>query len=342
MHRILVSVKMGSMKTKTFAFLLLFWVAFPLLTSSSAWGWRLVTVDYVSTSEKSFVVRMGIKDGIHLGALGNFSTPYVSLVAKVIDVSLEYSRWKIQEPEATLPFQSEQVLTYHNTDENLWSTDPDRYFYLKALHNQSPKDLPPYLLAGNIDEKEKLIQLRQESRLKEFNHSVGVKNFYQTSLGESVSLANSGQTTDRKGINWEVMVERRLVYDLYMGLGLRQDQEIIDSSTVQIETSRQLVFGDISYHINQDLLIPKLMLSIGLQVGIGTSSTTVVGQPQKGRALLLPGIRVGPEFLLPYHFVIHGEVSVEGMSVKESFTDGTFQTSHMTNLRYGLGLKKYF
>jgi hypothetical protein len=311
----------------------LFIVMVPLMVPQ-AQAYRLVTIDYVSTSEKTFVIRLGLKQQVAPGQEATFSTPYTAVVAKAIRVTQDYSHWKIQEPLGHVPFQSGEWITYQGSTEGIWSLDPDRYFYLMADDEQREK-LPIFLTA----EEEKKRKLAMG---KPFAWAFSLRGFWQAGLHQAISLANSESTTERLGTTWEILGEHEITTNLYVGLGYRQDSEISDSLTVMVQSLRRIFLIDLSYHLNPEKRHEALIPYVGAQLGIGASSTTVATVTQTGLAKILPGVRLGVDFLFLKSWAMGAEMGVENLVTTEKFPDGGGQTSMFSNLRFGLGLKSFF
>jgi hypothetical protein len=285
---------------------------FILLISSSAHCFELITIQAVAEGKKTFVTRLGKRQGAVVGITGTFTAEDVSVLAKAITVTGNFTQWQLINPEAILPFEKGAIVTYYPATEYIWALAPEaeRKKYIKS---QVPAIKQSWLLKGG----------------------------FIRGLSETVSEAPPGNQ-GRGGFMGEIYWERDLTHSLAFDLGLRYEREVTNYPGATYLTQRNLLVGHLLYYFDdlKDYIPGRLFIGGGL--GYGVSNTSTVGLSQTGPASMLPSAKLG--ISLPFNhdwdFVL--DAAFESLNSREQREDASIQTTTQTNFRTGFGLRRYF
>ena len=288
-------------------------VFFLLLVPTLAQAYELVTIQAVSSTRRSFLTRNGIRQGVMQGMTGTFTAEDVSIIARAIQVSGEFTQWEIVNPNTTLPFEKGSIVTWSTAKEYLWALAPEkeRQKYIKSLIT-IPKN------------------------------SVIFKGALSRGLNESVSGAPATDVR-RGGYMGELYYEKFLTPAISFDVGYRFEREVINYSGLTYTTTRNMLITNLLYYIDafKELLNDGRPF-VGVGAGYGFSRTTTDALSQSGPVGLLPGIKAG--LSLPFNeeweFIV--DVAFETLQTKEEQDTGLEQTTTQTNLKGGFGLRKFF
>lgn len=284
-----------------------------LLMTASAHAFELIMIQAVSNTKRTFITRNGKREGIIPGVTGTFTAENVSILAKAINVSGNYTQWQIINSEALLPFEKGTIVTYYPATEYIWALAPEseRKKYIKTL---IPVLRRSFVLKGSLSR----------------------------GLSESVSDAPAN-TPRRGGYMGEVYYEKEVWGGLAFDIGVRYEQEVINYTGASLVTKRNLLIADAIYYFNsfKDYLSGgRFFLSAG--IGYGLSNTSTVGLEQSGPVALLPTVKAG--ISLPFNedweFVL--DSAFESLSTREEQASGRIQTTTQTNFKVGAGLRRFF
>lgn len=280
---------------------------------------ELLIIQSVSNSQRTFVIRKGKSEGILVHQESLFTSEKFSLSARAIEVTRDYSLWRISDIRATVPFQKGETVNYTNTIENLYTEIP--------LLRYDPKEL-----AKEARERNKIDQLRPEKWLLRGNLSY--------TLSESITDTAATLESSRSGINIEVQRLWSFHPKMTAGFGLRYDQEntSLTEPNIDIPTTRIFGVADFVYHFDQ-IGESRDHLYMGLGIGLGTSSTQVDETTSSGFATLLPSARLGYQMALSNGISMVVESVVESISASESFEDGQEQKTNLVNAKLAIGIK---
>lgn len=286
---------------------------FLLIASVSAHAYELVMIQAVSNSKQTFITRNGKRQGIQPGVTATFTAENVSVIAKAINISGNFTQWQLVNSDAILPFEKGAVVTYYPAQEYLWALSPE-------------------------SERRKYIK----TELKKTQRSFIFKGALTRGLSESVSDAPANSPR-RGGYMGEFYYERDIYENLAFDIGFRYEREVVNYTGASLLTKRNLAVADLLYYFDsfRDYISGgRFFLSIG--AGYGFSNTSTVGLEQSGPVSLLPTVRAGVslpfnddwEFLLDNAF--------ESLSTREEQEDGHIQTTTQTNYKVGFGLRRFF
>jgi hypothetical protein len=284
-----------------------------LFLSLSAQAYELLVIQTVSTSRKTFVTRQGKRLGFSQGMTGTFTADDVSIIAKAIMVTGQFTQWEIVNAEAIVPFEKGGIVTYHPATEYLWALSPEK-------------------------ERRKYIK----SQLKLPRKSWIFKGGLAKGISESVSSAPANPTQRISSLG-EILYERDFYENFAFDLGLRYEKEIINYPGTSLTTLRNLAMVDLIYYFDflQDWVYgARFFLSLG--AGIGVSQTSTIISTQSGNVVLAPSTRAGVSLRIndSWDFILDG--AFESMNTREEQSDGKIQTTTQTNFRMGAGLRRFF
>ncbi len=274
----------------------------------------LTIVQSISNTKKTLVIRKGRKDLLAPGMEGLFSTDKISILARARQVSRFYSIWEVVDPEASFPFKVKDYVVFNSSTVSLFDQIPS----LKKRLNAEIKRrayIPPavWVLRG-----------------------LGTIGIY-----ESVSDTGSSLVEDRLGTQLSIFRYSHLSNRLELGFGLRMDLEravLKSTPRLEIPTNRYLFLSELMYHFPY-LKTKATHFYGGLGVGIGYSQTSVSESISTGLAVAIPVMRLGMETRISkdHSFLVEGVA--EGVSMQESFKDGTEQNTNIANLKISFGYK---
>lgn len=292
------------------AFFILILAFFTL--SQEAYSYELLMIQTVSNSRKSFVTRSGKRQGITENFTATFTAENVSLIARARTVTSQFTQWEVVNPQATVPFDPGMLVTYHAAEEYVWALSPEKA-RIKYI-----EDLRPTM-----------------------KRSLLVKSAVTRGMNESVSNVEA-QSPNRGGVAMDFIYEKQFSPHFAWDAGLRYESEVVNLAVGALNTQRIMLVGDIIYYFDPVEDFYKARVFVGAGIGIGQSSTNVQGIVQSGTATLLPAAKLG--MALPFNkdwdFVV--ESAFETLRTEEILEDRTNQSTTQSNLRIGIGLRKFF
>lgn len=286
---------------------------FLIFVSFTAHSFELIMIQAVSNSQKTFVTRNGKRQGVQIGMTGTFTAEDVSVLAKAINVSGNFTQWQIINSGVNMPFEKGATVTYYPATEYIWALAPEseRMKYIKS-------EIP--------DPKRSLV----------------FKGGLTRGLSESVSDAPAN-TPRRGGYTGEIYYEKDIYGGLAFDFGLRYEREVINYDGASLTTSRNLAILDVIYYFNslRDYLAGGRFY-LGAGMGYGLSNTKTVGLSQSGQVSLLPTVKAGVSlpFNHEYEFIL--DSAFESLNTREQQESGRIQTTTQTNFKLGFGLRKFF
>jgi hypothetical protein len=252
---------------------------------------------------------MGSRDGIQKGQESLFSTEYISLAARAINVSRNFSLWKLSDKFARIPFVKEEFIVFTNNVIN--------------IQNEVPF----------IRERLKATVFEPKSYFK-------FKAFFTETIAESLSDTDEKINATRRGYHLEAVYEKDWGRTLSWGAGIRFDREIqtLQDPALEIPTTRLLGVGEINYNFPR-FIDSKNNIYASVGFGYGLDKSIVDEREATGTAWAIPVIKLGLQTneldKMNYLF----EVVFETIFVEETFPDGQKQSTNQTNAKVGIGLK---
>ena len=294
------------MTLKRFIFILFF------LLSFSAQAFELIMIQAVSDTKRTFITRNGKRQGVIRGVTGTFTADDISVLAKAINVTGNFTQWELINQDAILPFEKGKIITYYAATEYIWALTPE-------------------------SERRKYIK----SEIPQLKHSWVFKGAITRGLSESVS-DSPATVTNRGGFLGEIYYERDIHGPMAFDFGLRYEREVVNYSGASYITSRSLAILDVIYYFEflREYVRGRFYLAAG--AGYGMSNTSTVGLSQSGPVGLLPAVKMG--ISLPFdetwEFLTDG--AFESLQTKEQQQSGRYQTTTQTNFKFGFGLRRFF
>lgn len=277
-----------------------------------------MVIQTVSTDRRSFVAGRGIKDGVVKGQEIIFANESVSILCKAIEVNRNYSLWVPVNKSINIPFKKEEIISYNSHAYGNVALD-----IVADVSNLIPK----------IDYNEVYKRLRSEN-------NISAKVSYNRGLSQSSSDVSAESTSNRVGYAFSAEYDYRFMPEFELNFGGRIDNEVyrLAQPELDISTSRVMATFGATYHL-MGFTSNENNFYVSLIAGIGQSKTTVSEESSSGMVTLLPEARVG--FLMPFTttYAMIFEGSVESLSAKEKFVDGTEQTTNMLNVKLSVGLR---
>jgi len=274
----------------------------------------LVIIQSISKTKKTIVIRRGRRDLISPGMEALISTDKISILCKAKQVSRFYSIWEVSDPAAIFPFQVRDYVVLNSSTISLFDQIPSLRKRLNAEIKRRNYIPPAYWVIRGI----------------------GTLGVY-----ESVSDTGSALVEDRLGAQISIIRYTQLLTRLELGFGLRFDLEravLKSTPRLEIPTNRYLAMMELLYHFPY-LKTKATHFYGGLGLGAGYSQTSVSESISTGLAVAIPVMRLGLETKLPSGQSFLMEGVAEGVSMRESFENGTKQNTNIANLKISFGYK---
>lgn len=282
------------------------WIFAAIIITHSAWAYRLVIIQGISKEKQTFVTRGGKNLGIFEGKNHTFTTDNVSVIAKAITVSREFTQWEIKNDFADVPFRRGERVVMYDTTEHIWAL--------------SPAEVQRKLIKTNI------------FRVK---HSFEGHFSFARALSESTSQAIP-QNLNRGGYQFDGMYRREFNFNYAYALGLRYSREVLNAPEASFINQRFLGIVEGRYYFDPigDFYNARIGLTLGF--GYGQSRTTTAGQASFGNVVLIPSTKISATFSLDHKKEIDFVGAFESLRIDESFADGFDQTTNLTNSKFGI------
>lgn len=276
------------------------------------YAFQLVIIQGISNTGQTFVTRNGKKDGVTNEMQATFTSNDVSIIAKAISVTREFTQWEILNNYTEVPFRKGEIVTYYDTKEYLWALTPE---------------------------------LQKQKYVKAELYTPRISLAFHTSFLRGLSESTSGSESSpsqRGGIIFEGLVEKELTRNFALAGGIRYAQEIINIDAASLVSTRFLSIAEARYYFNkiQSFYNARVMLGIGL--GLGQANLETSGQSSSGDAMILPITKSAIVLPLNKKADLMFEAAFENLRTDLEFEDGTKQNSNNSNLRFGIGYKRYF
>jgi hypothetical protein len=277
-----------------------------------AQAYELLVVQTVSSTQKSFITRNGKRQGIMEGMTGTFIANDVAFHAKARTVTSQFTQWEMVNPGTSVPFKVGEIVTYHPAQEYLWALNPEVA-------------------------RQKVIELTQDKPRNSFL----VKGAAIRGLNETVSGAPP-QSAARAGYAMDALFERLFWRNVAWDAGIRYENEVVNVSGGSLTTERLLVVADLLYYFNPMEHFHGGRIYLGAGTGYGQSSTSSRGVTQSGSAMLMPSGKFGLTLPFSREWDFLTEMAFENLKTDEKLEVPGRQTTNQSNLRIGLGLRRFF
>jgi hypothetical protein len=290
---------------------LLFILTSLLLTLHAA-AYELLVIQNVSSTQKSFVTRNGKRQGIIEGMTGTFIANDVAFHAKARTVTSQFTQWEVVNASTGVPFKVGEIVTYHPAQEYIWALNPEAA-------------------------RQKIVEVTQQKT----RSSVLVKGASIRGINETVSGAPP-QSAARAGYALDGLYERLFTRNLAWDAGVRYEYEVVNVSGGSLSTERLMAVADLLYYFDPMEHFHAGRIYFGAGLGFGQSSTSSRGITQSGSATLMPSGKLGLTLPFNREWEFLTEVAFENLKTDEKFEVPGRQTTNQSNLRIGLGLRRFF
>lgn len=285
---------------------------FLLISSTSSWAFELLVIQGISRTGQTFITRTGKKDGIFVGKRSTFTADNVSIIAKAISATREFTQWEIENDFTEIPFRKGQIVTYYDTTEYLWALTPE-------------------------DVKAKFIK----SSLYRPRKSFALHTAFFRGISESVSGVNA-KSDQRGGLQIEGYLENEFSRNYALALGMRYTTETINVAEASLTSKRLLGIVEGRYYFNPIRSFYGAKVSAALGFAYGQSQTDTSGLKSSGQASILPITKLG--FHLPMSKITEFafETAFESLEIDEKFENGDKQRTNVNNFKIGISVKRFF
>lgn len=292
------------------------YLSFFIFLLKSAYSYQLVSVESISSSKKTFLLNLGKKDEIYKNKVASFSTDLISFEAIAIEVSRDFSQWKILEKNALIPVTQGSTLVMHTTglDKGVNALGESTGIYQK---------LDEFLMPS---------------------WGLSLKIFNARGVNQSISKTNSQEITSRSSNYLQIDYHSKLFKQFYYGLGLRSEVQEILAPTYISETTRYYVLTHLNYFFRpftssfHDQYLVNFVFVIGTTMGLGTSSTRIAKTTQSGYVVLIPTLDLALRYSFFPNLALELNSSIESIIAKERLYDSSIQNISELNVIFGVGI----
>ena len=291
-----------------------FLIRFTLITlfsMSFAQAYELVIIQGLSQEKQTFVTRGGKNKGHFVGRNVTFTSNDVSVIAKALTVSREFTQWEIKNDFSEVPFRRGEIVTMYDTTEYLWALNPGKA-QRKSIKNYTFKNR------------------------RSLEAGIALSRGISESTSEAVA-----QNISRGGFQFEGMFRKEVSYHYAFALGLRYAQETLNTPSASLVNQRFLGVIEGRYYFDQlpNFYLARIGLSLGL--GFGQSRTTTSGQASFGNAVLLPSTKISLSLPIDKTYDAEFFGAFESLRLDEGFASGADQTTNLINSKVGVMFRKH-
>ena len=276
-----------------------------LAGSFTAYSYELVVIQGISNKKQTFVTRGGKDKDIFVGQNMTFTSDDVSIIAKAVTVTRDFTQWEIKNNYTDIPFRKGELVTMYKTTEHLWALSP-----------------------GTVRRKYIKNEFFQVKDSVEANFAL------TRGISESVSEAES-QDTERGGYHFEGAYKSELSLNWAYAVGLRLVREVVNTPLASLVNQRFLGVAEARYYFDPMNDFHRARIGLALGIGYGQSRTETSGQTSFGDAFLLPSTKISLDFPLSEKYDFGTYAAFESLRLEEDFADGSDQTTNLINSKIG-------
>ena len=293
--------------------------------------WEVIFIQSVSDSQKTFTTRTKPEQDQLPGRRASFSIEHASIVAEVIDVGEEFTKWRVTNSLSTVPFHAKDKVIYNPSVKAIWP-DP----------SHSKKSPPGKLTAADCNvesifqDQFKPLPIKKEQGIK-IRLSLG-KGIYET-----VSGVLSTTHTTRSQQQREFTYFYHLTPWIDGTLGIRLDQENNRILSTLIDSIRQYLVIGLRWNLDELYKFPhELSPYSGISLGAGITSSRVNLQRQEGKSYIFPHFYIGISKKFSAQWKTSLEGGLEFIFLEESVQDKFVQRATQLNSTIGLTFSRTF
>ncbi|EQC44406.1 outer membrane protein beta-barrel domain protein [Bacteriovorax sp. Seq25_V] len=283
---------------------------------------NLVIIQKVDNRAQSFVIRKGMADQIYKGQRSLFSNKSTSVVAKAITVSRDFSQWELEDKNASVSFESGDIITVSYSIEKIWTEIPRMI---------SDKEYQ------NILKTERKLLLKKYGKLYEGRFQIlgGISQGLSESTTESEN--NDGA---RVGNNYKFKYTKAFNDFLRYEVGFRYDDDVLTLSSPDLEISSQRYMATVGLQTRfNDFWELDATPYASLSLGYGKTQSQLNESVKTGTASIVPSFTLGVDIPYSKRFSFLIEGTVESISATETFSDGVEQRTNITQALVSLGIE---
>lgn len=293
---------------------ILYYIILNLSYIPHLFSYQLVTIKSISNSQKTFILDLGKKDQVYMHQQASFSTKYISFLAKVVEVSREFSQWKIIEKYAKIPVIPGDNIVMH------MATNPSN---------------------PNIEYKRLGVPTTEQR-----NQAVGVKMYIGEGLNQSISKTNSQEIFSRNTKDFQLQYYLKTFKRLFFSIGYRYENQTTYAPNYIAQTTRNIALLELLLKIRpldfETSFSDNFYFQIGSTLGLGLSKTQISGVNQSGRVIIFPTINSGLSYYFYDQFALTFDSSFESITAKETLSDTSTQNISEINFIVGVGFIIHF
>lgn len=275
---------------------------------------KVVIIKAISSTKRSFLIRLGFNDGIAHDQSALFSNKFNTIEARAIEVSSSSSLWEVRDTRSVAPFDKNDIVVFTNNLE------------------RKPFEVPEL---SRVEARVAQLEAKKGGDVDSF----AVRGSFSRTMSESTTETASEGNPLRQGYQFELMYLRKFAKRWEYSIGFRYDSEVatLEEPALDIPTTRLLGTFDLLYHFTNNTEAPHYYASVG--VGYGRSTTDIDGVQSSGTAIVLPIARLGRTFDWVKSMTFFGEVAFESISMVEQLEDAEEQTTTIVSGKFSLGIR---
>ena len=236
----------------------------------------------------------------------------MSIIAKAITVTREFTQWEIENNFSEIPFKKGQIVTFYDTTEYLWALTPDkvkRQFIKTELYNP--------------------------------RRSFGIHTSFIRGINETVSGVDE-QDIERGGLQIEGYIENEFNINFAAAIGLRYATETINVNEASLSSQRFALIAEGRYYFDPLKSFYGARPSFALGFGFGQSATDTDGLSSAGSVTILPITKFALALPISKKAEFVFEAAFESLKISEEFEEGTNQVTNVNNFKTGIAVKRFF
>lgn len=272
---------------------------------SATHAYELIVIQGISNEKQTFVTRGGKDKNIFEGQNMTFTSDNISVIAKAVTVTREFTQWEIKNEYSEIPFRKGELVTMYNSTEHLWALSP-----------------------GSV--RRKYIKSEFFRTKNSFEGGMALTR----GISETVSEVPN-DATQRGGYHFEGMYKSELSLNWAYAVGLRLVREVVNTPIASLVNQQFLGLAEIRYYFDpiDDFYRARVGLSLG--IGYGQSRTVTSGQTSFGDAFLLPATKISLDIPINEKYDFGTFAAFESLRAEEGFADGFDQTTNLINSKIG-------
>lgn len=276
-----------------------------------SYGYELVVIQGLSKEKQTFITRNHKENEIIEGKKRTFTSDNVSIIAKAITITGEFTQWEIENDFTDVPFTRGQIVTMYDAEEYLWTLTPEK---IKRRYI-----------------KDKIYSPRR---------SMEVMLGFSKGLSESTSESET-QNTDRGGYEFAGLYHKELSMNWSFGYGVRYSKEVVNIADASFINQRFLAIAEGRYHFDPMENFYNSQIGLSLGFGIGQSRTETSGQAIFGNAVMIPSTKISLALPINKDYDAEFSTGFESYRLDESTASDIDLTTNLTNYTLGVAFRKH-